>query len=339
MYSLLNRHFLVIFAATLVIMMLTNACYYTNAIPIEVLQYPKSPLPNTTKSIAFVDKTCPPDRDSIGFFYTLDQQKMYSEFPSDSILSTSFINGMKSIIDQSGFFSIDTTTLLFNDFSYDKKHKKFQLQQPTNADIIIVLDQLTIKDVTAFYPSSFEGIFGQILLYMNSNIQIFSVADQTLLKEIHYQDTVEWSNIDNTAQAVYQSLPKRYEVFPEAYFWMGSDVAQNFCPYWMEVERLVYNSYFSTLLQYGTNAALRHQWQRAYNYWKDVTKQKNKQMAANAYFNLALFEEIQGNMSAALQNIEKARSLHDKESFQEYHQILKSETQKIEFLNLLKSKN
>lgn len=333
----MKLRFWMILPIILVVITLISSCYFTHSLPIEVMQYPKSPLPPQTQNIAFVDKTCPPERDSIGFSYILDHRSLYSEFPSDSILSTSFLNGMKSTIDQSGFFSIDTTTIAFDDFVYDSTNKSYHLQTPSEADLLISLDKLTINDVTTFYASPFDGVYGQLFLKMSVTIRLFSIINNTTLKTLHISDSIDWQVLAYTANEAYQELPKRYDVFPEALFWLGENMATSFCPYWVDVDRTIIDNYFNKLLQNGANAAMINNWDRAKYYWNEASKAKNKSVASYAFYNLALYEEIQGNIPAALQNIEKAQALKNNDSNNHYYQILKSEAQKIESLEKLRA--
>lgn len=325
-----------LFLSVLVLITSTTSCYFTQSFPIEVLQYPKSPLPKQTQSIAFVDKTCPENRDSIGFFYTLDHTKMYSEFPADSTLSESFINGLKSTLDQSGFFKINDETILNKDCNYDKKNDQLTLQHPIHADILISLEKLTINDVTTFSPDFYAGVIGKMSLSLHAKIHIYSLHSNKLIKELSFSDSITWYTNAYTAEEAYQQMPKRYDAFPEAYFWFGEMSAQDFCPYWTESHRMIYNSFFENLLQRGSESANINNWQRASYYWREAEKSKNKTMSSYASYNLAVYEEINGNIKTALEHITKAQSKRPNDANAQYHKILSTELKKIENFELLK---
>lgn len=313
------------------------ACNTTHTLTVETLLYPKSPLPKTTQTIAFVDKTCQPNRDSIGFYYILDNTVLYSEFPADSTLSISLINGIKSTIEQSEYFSINDSTINYSDCYYDNKSKTLQLKNSINADVLISLEKLNVKDITSFSFSTYGGYYGQIFLKMGAKIQIFSIKNKMLLSEFFTSDSIIWYTNENTVEDAYLYLPKRYDVFPEAYFEFGKYLARSFTPYWEDVERTIYDSKTDKYLQLGTGVALINNWDRAKYYWTESSKVKNKTVAANSYFNLALYEELHGDISKALDYIQKAKSLKNNEDYDEYYQILKNKSTTIKNLKTLES--
>lgn len=333
------RHFAKnLYPVLLLFLSIIAACNPTHSLTVETLQYPKSPLPKTAQKIAFIDKTCNPDRDSIGFYYILDNSILYSEFPADSTLSSSLINGIKFAVDQIDFFAINDSVVNHSDVYYDEKSKTLQLKKAIDADILISLEQLTDKDITSFsLDYDYYMYYGQIFLRMGAKIHIYAVKQKTLLSEFNLSDSIIWYTYANTVEDAYKSLPKRDEIFPEAYYEFGKYIAQSFIPYWEDVERTIYDDNNNKYLQNGTNSALVNNWDRAKYYWTESSKAKNKSIAAKSYYNLALYEELYGDISKALEFIQKAKSLKEKEKFDLYYQILKNKSTTIEYLKSLES--
>lgn len=323
---------------SLVLLTAATSCYYLEPLTIEVLQYPQYPLPNKTVRIAFADKSCPPNRDSVGFYYSLDQKIRYSELPADSTLTNSLINGLKSTIYQSDFYDICDDTIEFNQFSYDTKKNFLTVHHPIDADVLVSLEKFSMKDVTSFYPDYYDMIIGNLTVFVSAQIRIYSLHNNSLTAEINFSDTIIWQSYAYNTNDAYNNLPKRYNALPEATFLFGQDFAKDFSPYWIDVERFIYSGRWNPLIQKGADAAIGNNWNRAKYYWDEVGKSKNKSNVATAFFNLAVYEEVNGNFQEAINYVEKALLLKEKNIYQEYLNILKNEQQQVEYLKKLKNK-
>lgn len=338
----MNKFFCIIYnylflLIVLIFTLFSTACYYTNSLTIEVLQYPNNPLPKSTNRIAFIDKTCPPNRDTTGFYYYLDHISKYSDYPADSTLSLSLINGLKSTIHLSGLYEICDDTLIYSDADFDAKSKSLNINRSINADILISLEKLSVKDETIFYYDYLDQIHGDFFVGISAKIGVYSLKTKQLIKAFLYSDTIGWRSYALTAEKAYQLLPKRYDALPEATFLFGQDMAKNFSPYWSEEERMVYSGRFNDMLRKGADAAMMNNWERAKYYWKEIAKLNNKHDAATAFYNLAVYEEVMGNIQEAILYAEKAMSINKHTVYEKYLNLLKKEKQQIEYLDKLKN--
>lgn len=102
--------------------------------------------------------------------------------------------------------------------------------------------------------------------------------------------------------------------------WLGS--VHSVAPYKV-YERRTLAKGDSKYISKGNDAAEDGDWTKANQYWQEAMKSSVKDQAA-AQHNLAIKEEVQGNLNSALESLLKARALSDDSSWFEYEMQLRN---------------
>jgi hypothetical protein len=134
------------------------------------------------------------------------------------------------------------------------------------------------------------------------------VHDQFFDQDI-YTDSKSFSGTGETPQKALQNLPDKRLAVNEAAYHAGLRYATRISPTWMDVRRQYYKK-GHPLFEMADRYVETKEWDRAQMVWQKAARDSVPEVAGKAYFNLALADEINGELNAAADNAKK--------SYQEY---------------------
>jgi len=180
-----------------------------------------------------------------------------------------------------------------------------------NFDALFVIDRLlfSVKEstkliktafssgLTAFFDLQTEGIItcSMYVYGKEKPLTTFTVSDSLNVKTTIYTDSTE----------LFKEIPE--SVLQELSRELGYRAAMRFIPTWQTVERTIFKGY-SARMQEATGYAANRQWENAESLWTTELGKKTKPVdKAKIAFNLAVTNEMQDKLDAALEWVQKAK--------------------------------
>lgn len=128
-------------------------------------------------------------------------------------------------------------------------------------------------------------------------------------------------------QAVTNHLP----VIETEGYQMGQSYANDLLPYSQRVKRIYYVKGTDNF-QVGKRLARANKWNDAADYWEKETNNAKAKIAGRAYYNMAIINEINGNLETALDWAVKSYTLFNNKKALAYSKILRARIRRAEEL-------
>lgn len=235
-------------------------------------------------------------------------------------------------------FTIDTL------INYPKLHKEI------GADAFILLDYFKLRECFADNVSGYS-------YFLSNIIDQFPEFDKSTKVESIDADLLWTVSIEgDTSLYAYKQHPKNLcygnSVYPDFFGndfnhkillkntaeYLGKSFAPKLIPSWEKVNRLYYRS-SNENMRIGEKYLLDNDWLKAAAIYKGETKSKNHNIAAKATYNMALICEMEGNIDAANDWVDRSSSAYKIENQEhlfhctQYSTILEKRKKEIELLN------
>lgn len=176
------------------------------------------------------------------------------------------------------------------------KNDIFNIADSTGADLLLSLDHFVTQN-SIFVSEDKSSI--EEAVTVNAFWTIYDLKDKRLLRYFQKNDTIIWDNFYSPPISPYKLLPKRLDAVLNASDMAGTGFAEYLSPHWIEVQRFYYRSGHVELKK--TDKMVKEgNWIEAAKIWKSETGNKNKSIAAKSMYNLALANEMQGDIDSAL---------------------------------------
>lgn len=228
--------------------------------------------------------------------------------PTDS-LSLFCLSVLSEEIEQSDFFT--NVDMIINPVSSDNEFYKIKplksdvvkrLKTSYNADVVISLDRIVVKDELV------EQYFDNVGLYVNelkANYEtIWSIySSDTDYKNVSYlfKDSLFWESEHYYRPKASERMPDRQDALIDGAMYVGQKMTDRFVPYWIQVDRYFYDS-SNKYMKQGLNAFFKKDWTGAIDMWKNaINNIKKKRLIAEAASNIAATYEIIGDYDNAIE--------------------------------------
>lgn len=186
-----------------------------------------------------------------------------------------------------------TTKIIDPEFGLYLKDDIKQIADTTRLNLLFSLDFFgAIDGVFKNAYSSTEAV------YIFSFWNIYDLQKNKLLFFYDKVDTVEWKSDEYSIDNI-KEVPKREDAVLLAAEIAGSKFAEFLIPHWTEVQRMYYKS-GNVELRKAEELIKNGEWLKAAEIWKNNINNKNKKIAAKSMFNLALANEMEGDLDAAI---------------------------------------
>lgn len=210
-------------------------------------------------------------------------------------------------------------------YYFEQKLKNAEIQQLLDdyqTDVIISLEKLnyesklTIREVAEEYYD-----YATIDVNFTAVWRIYYGDQFRKTQRIELKDTIFW---ESEHEENYLRLLPKAEAVTEALWVAGELSGKKLAPHWDKVQRLYYdggNTYFKLADRYYKDG----KWNSAEEVWEYIYLTYHKQKKARAAVNLAYINELNGELHASLQWLEKAISAYKETSYaynDEYKMIL-----------------
>jgi hypothetical protein len=176
-----------------------------------------------------------------------------------------------------------------------------------NTDALMVLDRFSTK-VMADYSAAKEQQYGMdpaISRYATLDLnyyayfRIYQAGHHGVVKTIEVNDTIYWESSDYTIYGLFNALPSVKQALISAGIKIALDVADRISPNWIPADRGYF--IFDKKNDPGQQFMKDNRVAEAEKYWSALANSNNKRIRSKAEFNMALANELNGNLDSAIQ--------------------------------------
>lgn len=171
-----------------------------------------------------------------------------------------------------------------------------------------------------------------IVTTIKTGWRIYDPKNKSILDEYPMMEnitvTANASTIVNTTEA----MLGRKEAIKQVSYGMGYSYANRVIPYWVKLTRDYYVK-GSSNLKIATRKARTGNWDGAGELWLQDTKSTKRKLAGRACYNMAILNEINGDLDAAISWAQKAYEDYNNKLALTYINMLKDRRQKVGRLN------
>ena len=174
-------------------------------------------------------------------------------------------------------------------------------------DALMVLERFSTKTMADYSAERFlDGSTGNVFSYnatldlkYDAFFRIYKPGIKTLVKEIALRDTIYWESVDNTHEGLFSKLPTVKQALINAGIKVALDVDSKLSPTWTPEKRGYF--LFKTKNDQGQKFMNENNYEEAGKYWAEMARSTNKKIRSKAEYNLALINELNGDMDKAIE--------------------------------------
>ena len=260
--------------------------------------------------------------------YTIITQEMNLGF-IDAIKSTAGIDSshflyLKGFPNRNRVYNEDTISWYFLE----------QIAKKGDADIFIILDSLNMQmnneEYTDHYSYPVE-YYKYRELRISAFWSVYDFIEKKRLDKYNYTDTLYWEREGYMKAEVDKNMPGVEQCIREASYFAASDYAKRVFPGW-QTELRYYFITGNTDFKIAAELVKKNKWEEASALWEKYTKDIDKEIASRACFNLALANEMSGNIDIAIAWAETSEKIKKKSRTRYYIYNLKMRKEEIEKL-------
>lgn len=186
-----------------------------------------------------------------------------------------------------------------------------QLSDSSNNHWVVSLEYLKIRpkyDTFARWRGDFKEFYGYIDVSIYAYWRVYDLLNRNITHGHLHTDTLSWENTDWIEVVPGNQLPGVFETAAYAGADAGERFAQILAPQWQKDSRVLFAPSTDSELMKAYELARIGKWADAASIWQKSYKSANARKAAQAAFNLALANEINGNFEVALEWLDLAQS-------------------------------
>jgi len=316
------------------------SCSSTNTLTLDVMEPAPVSLPVTVKKVGIVNRTnCTAN---ISTLNKLDQILTVELLNIDSLGALKAISGLNDeLVKNTNFTKVEylNNTLLENSqisiFSPQLNSSVVKnLCDDDNLDALFVLEYydtdtkvdysvvpVTVK-VLGMEVNAVETM-ASVGTMINLGWRIYSASGDILYDEFGYYQNVISSGRGINPMVALSAVAGHKNSVENTSFYLGQDYGKSLLPYYVTVSR----NYFvrgTDNFKIAKRKAQTGDWNGAANLWKIETKNIDMKVAGRAYYNMAIINEINGDLETAITWAEQSYSDYGNKKALRYLNVLKN---------------
>ena len=330
----------------IILLFVFNACK-TNLVYISVLVPAPVTIPGNVKTAGIINRSIPPPNNS--------QSNVHQAMSGQTLAilkegSAESIRGLKdALIENKRFDEVKTLDnakmngqgagVFSSPLSWDEVAA---VSRSNNVDVIFVLEmfdtELKVNPTSAPDLSTPTSVVNSVLTTdvnftttVKTGWRIYNARIKTIHDESTFSDRFTFTGNASTAAQTTEVLLGRKETIKRTANALGRDYATQILPYWVRVTRDYYvkgNENFER----ATRMARAGNWDKAGEVWTNETSNHKRKIAGRACYNMAIINEINGDLDNAIKWAQKAYEDYNDKLALHYINILKdrkSENQRL----------
>jgi hypothetical protein len=299
-------------------LLLVSCKSYFETITIENVSPSKDELPNDIQSITLMNRSMNTQfqnylEDSLQAYYYRNGYQL-SKIALDSTACDTTILSLANLMIESGRYDVVVPLVrnIKRDISYELLPEKLTENQVSticreyNTDALMVLERFyakTMADYTSeryINPStgSSFAFYASLDVKYGAFFRIYKPGENHLYKEIELVDTIYWESSDYSQERLFGKLPSIKQALISAGIKVALDLDGKISPNWIPEKRGYF--LFSSKGDRGQQLMNENNYEEAYTYWAELAQSKNRKTRSKAEFNLALLNELKGDIDAAI---------------------------------------
>lgn len=153
--------------------------------------------------------------------------------------------------------------------------------------------------------------------------RIYYPAERRIIDQNIFTDGRSWSSVHEARKKAEAGLPFLDNAIADAGFYAGKQYAFRISPMWINVSRYYFkkgNKDFERADRFGKSG----DWNGAADIWIKYVDHRDEKIAGNACYNMALAEELEGNLDKALEWARKSYTKYNNKKGRYYANILQN---------------
>lgn len=338
--------YIVIFAA----LAMFSSCSTMSYLPIEVADKPSEIVDHKIQSLTLINRAA--DYRFENFSKDSLQQTLYRrQFKTDTLLFDSksadtLLIALGDMLFESGRFDIVIPQERQIDQTRGQSYpvaldwgKADSLVTAFNTDAVLSLDHFRTRLITDYEKETlydqmtntfYSGFYAHMKVGYEALFRLYYPAEKELLKNILITDTLIWEDADTDIRILFRRFTPAKDALAEAGIHAALRLSEKIAPLWQRVSR----GYFSKghpLLEEAHLKILDGDWNSAAEMWTELTGSGfSKGIRSKAEFNLALANELFGDLDQAIEWGVKSYRTRYRPVTYSYLEILNQRKKKLE---------
>jgi len=298
----------------IVLLLILSSCVSYENLTIEVLKPAKFSLPSNIRKVAIVSRNLKYEDDTL-HHYQVKNRKLIRDnikFNTDSLAQITCIDSLTAkLLVQNRFDSILVLpvnlmpTMHVKAIGPGKAEWYKNIAAKTGADGLIVLDMFS-----CFYSNQKDISTNTLVAnVVTSNIwSIYDSKSHKIIDRFAQVDTLFWDGTDDNSNYNEHRIPAKKDAIILASAVIGDNYSKHILPSWSTVYRDIMSCGKPELKQ-AAMLAQKNKWEEASAIWQKNVNSTNKRDKIIAIYNLALADEMNGQIDKALELTAQAAKL------------------------------
>ncbi|MBC8005252.1 MAG: hypothetical protein H7X84_07240 [Verrucomicrobia bacterium] len=310
------HNFLLILSCLIGFSLSSCKSYYT-ALTIETPSPAKEELPQDIQSITLMNRSINNqflnhNADTLQAYF-FDNNYQLSVVVLDSVAADTTIRALGELMYNSGRYDVvipverNINKFIPYNLVPDTLNPEFVSEQcqKYNTDALMVLEQFSAKVMTDYVLAKYvDKLAGTSLYYYasldlkyNAFFRIYKPGSKT--REIELSDTIYWDSAGDIKVSMFEELPSIKQALISAGIKVALDVDKKISPAWQPEKR----GYFllDKKNDLGQQLLNENKLAEAKAYWLEKAQSTDKKIKSRAEYNLALANELEGNINQAIE--------------------------------------
>ncbi|MFY9152597.1 MAG: DUF6340 family protein [Prolixibacteraceae bacterium] len=293
-----------------VLLLSLSSCISFEQYSIEVYKPAELTLPVEMKKIAIISRNLKFENDTLQNYQKRNRRLIRDkiEFNTDSLALQACLDSLSTkLLSQNRFDSIMIVPIAImperrvNEIKFANPDWYKNNAEHTHADGLIILDMFS-----CFYSSNDDGDYSPLATVVTTNIwSVYDAKKQKVIDRYAQIDTLYWDGTDDGGKFKKNLIPEKKAAIPLAAGIVGENYSKRILPGWSMVYRDIMTCKKPDLKK-AAEQAEKNKWDEAAGVWEKYVESKNSRNRIIALYNLALSNEMSGNIEKALELTAKA---------------------------------
>lgn len=301
-------------ASGIFLLFLLSSCAIMYEFPIEVFQPAKADLSPKIKNVTLVSRNLKYTNDTLQNYYSKNYKltRDLRTENNDSIVIAACFDSLSNKMEEQGRFNKITVLPVS---SLPKRYLKRivapsrnlvqKISSDTNADAIIFLDMFS--GFYSVYPTDYNN--QSIAQVVTASVwTIYNPINNQILHHTSLIDTIYWDGMDDQDHYKAISIPNKTNALAIAAGLAGIKYSEILIPHWSQVYRQTFSSN-KIDFRNAAQLAKKNQWKEASVIWEKYTNSNNKRYRLHSLYNLAVANEMEGNIDNAIKLLSDASTV------------------------------
>lgn len=298
--------------------LLVSCKSYFATITIENARPTKDELPSDIQSITLMNRSINDQfqnyqEDSLQMYFYRNGYQL-SKIVLDMEASDTTILALANLLIESGRYDVvvPVERNIRRDSTYDVLPDTLNAElvgkicREYNTDALMVMERFYTKTMADYTSERYSdpstgynySYYASLDLKYGAHFRIYKPGNKPLFKEIELVDTIYWESADYTQERLFSKLPTIKQALINAGIKVALDIDSKISPSWIPEKRGYF--LFHSTNDRGQQLMNENNYEEAGKWWAELAASKNKKIRSKAEFNLALVNELNGDIDAAI---------------------------------------